>query len=88
MPLDIIYLNTNAKRADVFATVDRMVYMLMPALAGFREFCLGAGQLSMDEAFSPVQFIVDMEIGRYLQHVLDGMRAGSNTWSEPPRSEG
>jgi trimethylamine--corrinoid protein Co-methyltransferase len=70
---DTIYLNTNAKRPDAFAAVDRMAYMLMLALAGFREFILGAGQLSMDEVFSPAQFIIDMEIGRYVQHLVDGI---------------
>ncbi|NIR02148.1 MAG: hypothetical protein GTN78_18460, partial [Gemmatimonadales bacterium] len=48
--------------------------MLMLGLAGFRHFYMGAGQMSMDEIFSPAQFIIDMEIGRYVQHVLDGMK--------------
>jgi len=70
---DVIYINTNAKRPDPFAAVDRMAYMLMLGLAGYRDFILGAGQLSMDEVFSPAQFIIDMEIGRYVQRVLDGL---------------
>jgi len=69
----VIYINTNAKRADSLAAVDRMAYMLMLGLAGYRDFILGAGQLSMDEIFSPAQFIIDMEIGRYVQRVLDGL---------------
>lgn len=73
---DDIYLNTNAKRPDAFAAVDRMGYMLLLGLAGFRHFHLGAGQMSMDEIFSPAQFILDMEMGRYVQQVLDGI-----TWS-------
>jgi trimethylamine:corrinoid methyltransferase-like protein len=76
---DVIYLNTNAKRADAFAAVDRVAYMLMLGLAGYREFCLGAGQLSMDEVFSPAQFIIDMEIGRYVQRVLDGFAWDSDS---------
>ena len=71
--LDFIYLNTNAKRPDPFAAADRMAYMLMLGLAGFRHFFMGAGQMSMDEIFSPAQFVIDMEIARYVQHVLDGM---------------
>lgn len=71
--LDFIYLDTNAKRADAFAAVDRIAYMLMLGLAGFRHFFMGAGQMSMDEIFSPAQFILDMEMGRYVQHILDGM---------------
>ncbi|MDH4179158.1 MAG: trimethylamine methyltransferase family protein [Armatimonadota bacterium] len=71
--LQWIYLDTNAKRADAFAAADRMAYLLMLGLAGFRHFFMGAGQMSMDEIFSPAQFIIDMEMGRYVQHILDGM---------------
>jgi trimethylamine:corrinoid methyltransferase-like protein len=74
--LDWIYLDTNAKRADALAAVDRTAYLLMLGLAGFRHFFMGAGQLSMDEVFSPAQFIIDMEIGRYVQRILDGMKWG------------
>jgi len=73
---DDIYLDTNAKRADGFAAADRMAYMLLLGLAGFRHFFMGAGQMSMDEIFSPVQFIIDMELGRYVQQILDGL-----TWT-------
>jgi len=78
---DCIYLNTNAKLADGFAAVDRMGYLLMLGLAGYRDFIMGAGQMSMDEIFSPAQFIIDMEIGRYVQKLLDGI-----TWSGDPNS--
>jgi trimethylamine:corrinoid methyltransferase-like protein len=78
---DTIYINTNAKRADALATLDRMAYMLMLGLAGYRNFILGAGQLSMDEIFSPAQFMIDLEIGRYVQAVLDGI-----SWSGDARS--
>ncbi len=70
---DTIYLNTNAKQPDAFAAVDRMAYLLMLALAGYRHFCLGAGQLSMDEVFSPAQFILDNEMARYVERVLGGL---------------
>ncbi len=70
---DTIYLNTNAKQPDAFAAVDRMAYLMMLALAGYRHFCLGAGQLSMDEVFSPAQFILDNEMARYVERVLGGL---------------
>jgi trimethylamine:corrinoid methyltransferase-like protein len=76
---DTIYPTTNAKRPDAFAAADRMAYMLMLGLAGYRNFILGAGQLSMDEVFSPAQFIIDMEMGRYVQCLLDGI-----TWNGDP----
>jgi len=72
-PLDALYLNTNAKQPGTLAAADRMAYMLMLGLAGFRTFFLGAGLLSMDEVFSPVQFVIDMEIGRYVQRIVEGM---------------
>lgn len=77
--LDFLYLNTNAKRPDAFCAMDRTAYMLMLGLAGFRHFFMGAGQLSMDEIFSPAQFVMDMEIGRYVQRILDGMRWEGST---------
>ncbi len=76
--LEWVYLDTNAKRADSFAAVDRTAYLLMLGLAGFRHFFMGAGQMSMDEIFSPAQFIIDMEIGRYVQRILDGMKWGGS----------
>lgn len=79
--LDFIYLNTNAKRPDALAAVDRMGYMLMLGLAGFRHFYMGAGQMSMDEIFSPAQFVIDMEIGRYVQRILDGIAWGGEAKS-------
>ncbi len=78
---DFIYLNTNAKRPDAFAALDRMAYLLVLGLAGFRHFYMGAGQMSMDEIFSPAQFIIDMEMGRYAQHVIDGM-----LWKGDPKT--
>jgi trimethylamine:corrinoid methyltransferase-like protein len=67
-----MFLCTNAKRADSFAAADRMAYLLLLGLAGFRDFSFGAGQLSMDEIFSPAQFIIDREICRYVGHILAG----------------
>jgi trimethylamine:corrinoid methyltransferase-like protein len=72
-PLDAIYLDTNAKLPDAHAAADRMAYLVMLGLAGFRHFFMGAGQMSMDEIFSPAQFMIDMEMGRYAQRILDGM---------------
>ena len=71
--LEFIYLQTTAKRAAAAAAADRMAYLLMLGLAGFRHFYMGAGQMSMDEIFSPAQFFIDIEIGRYVQHILDGL---------------
>ncbi len=67
------FLQSLAKTCDEQAVLERTAYMLTLALAGYRRFCLGAGQLSMDEVFSPVMFVVDREIARFITHVVRGI---------------
>lgn len=67
------FLQCMAKTCDEQAVLERTAYMLTLALAGYRRFCLGAGQLSMDEVFSPVMFIVDREIARFITHIIRGV---------------
>jgi trimethylamine--corrinoid protein Co-methyltransferase len=67
------FLQTNAKKCDAHAVSERTAYMLTLALAGERRFCLGAGQLSMDEVFSPAMFVIDREIVRFITHVIRGI---------------
>ncbi len=67
------FLQSLAKTCDAQAVLERTSYVLTLALAGFRRFCLGAGQLSMDEVFSPAMFIVDGEIARFVTHVIRGL---------------
>jgi trimethylamine--corrinoid protein Co-methyltransferase len=67
------FLQSMAKTCDEQAVLERTAYMLTLALAGYRRFCLGAGQLSMDEVFSPVMFIVDREIARFITHIIRGV---------------
>ncbi len=67
------FLQSLAKHCDAQAVLERTAYMLTLALAGMRRFCLGAGQLSMDEVFSPVMFVVDREIARYVTHIIRGL---------------
>lgn len=67
------FLQCNAKRVDAQAIAERTAYMLTLALKGFRRFCLGAGQLSADEVFSPALFIIDREIARFITHIVNGV---------------
>jgi trimethylamine---corrinoid protein Co-methyltransferase len=67
------FLQSGAKRIDAQAVCERTSYMLTLGLAGYRRFCLGAGQLSMDEIFSPAMFIVDREIARFITHIVRGV---------------
>lgn len=66
------FLQSNAKRLDAQAVLERTSYMLTLALAGYRRFCLGAGQLSMDEVFSPRLYVIDREIARFVTHIIRG----------------
>lgn len=72
-PLVEHYFCCNAKRCDLQSMLERTSWILTLALAGFRKFGLGAGQLSMDEVFSPAQFIIDYEIARYVTHIIRGI---------------
>lgn len=67
------FLQTNAKRPDAQAMTERITAMLTLAFAGFRRFCFGAGQLAMDEVFSPGMFILDREIARFVTHIIKGV---------------
>lgn len=67
------YWCCNAKRSDVHAMLTRTAWIVTLALAGFRRFWYGPGQLSMDEVFSPAQFVIDLEIIRYVNHLIQGI---------------
>ena len=67
------FLQCMAHTCDEQAVLERTAYMLTLALAGYRRFCLGAGQLSMDEVFSPVMFVVDRGIARYITKIVQGV---------------
>jgi len=64
---------SNAKRCDMQAMMDKTAWVIVHALGGFRDFWFGAGQLSMDEVFSPAQFVVDHELGRYATRLVRGV---------------
>jgi trimethylamine--corrinoid protein Co-methyltransferase len=72
------FLQSNSKRPDAQAVCERTAYMLTLAFAGFRRFCLGAGQLSMDEVFSPAMFVIDREIARFITHIMKGVSFDSS----------
>jgi trimethylamine--corrinoid protein Co-methyltransferase len=67
------YWCCNAKRSGHQAMLERTSWILTLAFAGFRRFWYGAGQLSMDEVFSPAQFVIDLEIARYVNHLIRGI---------------
>ena len=68
-------LRTMSKTVDLQAQAERTASALFHALAGARHFG-GAGQMSVDEVFSPVQVILDEEIVAYCRRVCEGAEFG------------
>ncbi|MHC4591687.1 MAG: trimethylamine methyltransferase family protein [Planctomycetota bacterium] len=64
-----------AKRADAQAAAEKMAGAMLGKLYGFAHL-EGAGGLWLDEIFSPVQLIIDLEIRNYVNS-LDPQLAGS-----------
>jgi trimethylamine:corrinoid methyltransferase-like protein len=61
-----------AKRPNAQAACERTASVFWQALLGARHF--GAvGQLSIDEVFSPQQAVLDREILRYVERVIQGL---------------
>lgn len=71
-------LQCNAKRCDLQAMMERTAWMTTHVLAGYRHFMYAGGQLSMDEVFSPAQYMIDLEIARYLTHLVRGVEFDEN----------
>jgi trimethylamine:corrinoid methyltransferase-like protein len=67
-----------AKFPDAQAMAERCFSVLFQALQGARQFG-HAGQLSMDELFSPEQVVLDLEILRQVERIVRGM-----PWDEQP----
>jgi trimethylamine:corrinoid methyltransferase-like protein len=61
-----------AKMPDAQAMAERCFTVLFQALQGARNFG-HAGQMSMDEVFSPEQVVLDYEILRYVERIAWGM---------------
>jgi len=61
-----------AKAPDAQAAAERTAGALWQALLGVRRFH-GAGQLAVDEVFSPQQAVIDEEILRFVERVVKGI---------------
>jgi trimethylamine:corrinoid methyltransferase-like protein len=59
--------------------MEKTSWVVVHALGGFRDFWFGAGQLSMDEVFSPAQFVIDLELGRWATRLIRGV-----AWDDEP----
>ena len=64
---------TNSQRCDAQSVMDKTAWIVIHALAGFREFWFGGGMLSQDEVFSAAQYMIDLELARYATHLVRGV---------------
>jgi len=68
---------SNSKRVDAQSMCERSMTVLFQALNGIRRF--GAvGQLCVDEVFSPLQAVLDIQILKYVQRVINGLNSSWN----------
>ncbi len=65
-------IHTLAKLPDSQAAAEKMSIMFAGALWGARHFS-GAGALSLDEVFSPVQLLVDIELKDHVARLLGSL---------------
>jgi len=65
--------HTNSPSPDAHSVAQRSAFGMAAALDGARRFTFG-GMLGIDKIFSAEQLLIDVEIVRYLRHVVDGFR--------------
>jgi trimethylamine--corrinoid protein Co-methyltransferase len=70
-----------AKLPDCQSAAEKAAILMVGAALGTRWFS-GAGMLSLDEIFSPEQFLVDCEIRDWVQRAIRGIKPGENDVSD------
>jgi len=66
----VIHLESSSCAADAQATMEKTATGFLAALHGAR-FFRGAGSLCVDDLYSPVQFVIDVEIVRYIRETIE-----------------
>jgi len=80
--------HTNAGFPDAHSISQRASFATVAALNGARNFTFG-GMLGIDKTFSAEQLLVDVEIVRYLEHLVRGYEFGDEeTWYDTIREGG
>ena len=64
------FMSTSSCAVDVRAGMEKMATALVAAMQGARHFS-GAGNLAVDDLFSGVQLVVDVEIFEYVKEVIE-----------------
>lgn len=65
-------IHTNAVHSGMQACVEKASLAMAGALRGAQTFGC-SGTLGMDELFSPVQLLIDLEMLEHVQHIVDGL---------------
>lgn len=65
-------IHTNALRCGMQASVEKASLAMAGAMYGAQTFGC-SGTLAMDELFSPVQLLLDLEMLGHIQRIMDGM---------------
>jgi trimethylamine:corrinoid methyltransferase-like protein len=65
-------IHTNAICSGMQACVEKASLAMAGAMRGAQSFGC-SGTLGMDELFSPVQLLIDLEMLNHIQHIIDGM---------------
>ena len=65
-------IHSNAIHSGMQACVEKASLAMAGALRGAQSFGC-SGTLGMDEMFSPVQLLIDLEMLEHIQHIIDGM---------------
>ncbi|HUT75079.1 MAG TPA: trimethylamine methyltransferase family protein [Armatimonadota bacterium] len=63
-------LETSSSAIDEQAALEKMAVALMAAVQGARDFS-GLGSLCVDDLFSGVQFVIDVEMVSYLREMIE-----------------
>ena len=67
-------LETSSSAIDFQAGMEKMATCLTAALQGCRRF-VGLGNLCVDDLYSPTQFVIDVEIVRYVRELIESFSA-------------
>lgn len=65
-------IHSNAPRSGAQAAIEKSTLAMAGALRGAQYFS-GIGVLGMDELFSPVQLLLDLEMLSHIERIIDGM---------------
>jgi trimethylamine:corrinoid methyltransferase-like protein len=64
------FMSTSSCAVDARAGMEKMATALVAAMQGARAFC-GAGNLAVDDLFSGIQLVVDVEIFEYVRELIE-----------------